>query len=382
MKALAAGKGRRASMNTVARAEAPLDEWRRSLEPIGWRRVAGWSEITLVSIFAPPFALVSIFALPLAPLTLGISFSFLVIAPVDLRIKWRHPERFGQDTMINLEQAGALLIIPLVSLIATFGTSWAFYVWSQGLRRTAGGTCGSAFGCMSNWEAGRAILGSTIVSAATLIVLFWRTITRHIGGVEVMPFIADVDPEKGIEELKRLRRVRHTDMLPFVRANAAFAATAMAEGARRGASLRRLPVSQAWGAVLQRGHVPRLMLLALVSTAWIVVFFLLFVRPVALVGTGLVAMSFFTVLFTAAANAQYSYRVYLMAEQRIDVLSKRLQVKIQDESQARVVDALVERADVRLAHIEQVLQHMSEKDAPGPRGTAIAWLAQRRCRKS
>ena len=86
----------------------------------------------------------------MAPLTLGICFSFLVIAPVDLRIKWRHPERFGQDTMINLEQAGALLIIPIISLVATIGTSWAFYVWSQGLRRTAGDTCGSAFGCMSN----------------------------------------------------------------------------------------------------------------------------------------------------------------------------------------------------------------------------------------
>src|SRR5664280_1716104 len=111
-------------------------------------------------------------------------------------------------------------------------------------------------------------------------------------------------------------------------------------------------------------------------------FFPLFDRPVALFGTSLVAMSYFTVLLSAAANAQVYYVVYLMAEQRIDVLSKRLQAKIQDESRARVADALVDRADVLLARIEQVLQHMSEKDAPGPRGTAIAWLAQRRCRKS
>ena len=123
------------------------------------------------------------------------------------------------------------------------------------------------------------------------------------------------------------------------------------------------------------------MLLALVSTAWIVALFLLPVRrPV--VGAGLVAVSCFFLLLSLARGAQDSYTFYLMAEQRIDVLSKRLQAKIQDESRARVADALVDRADVLLARIEQVLQHMSEKDAPGPRGTAIAWLAQRRCRKS
>jgi len=134
------------------------------------------------------------------------------------------------------------------------------------------------------------------------------------------------------------------------------------------------------GAVLQRGHVPRLMLLALVSTAWIVALFLLPVRrPV--VGTSLVVMSCFFFLLSLARRAQYSYTEYLRAEQRIDVLNERLQAKIQDESRARVVDALVERADVLLTRIEQVLQHMSEKDAPGLRGTAIAWLAQRRCRK-
>ena len=60
-----------------------------------------------------------------------------------------------------------------------------------------------------------------------------------------MPFVADVDPAQGIEELKRLRRARHADILPFVRANAVSAAVVMAEEARRGASLRRLPVSQA-----------------------------------------------------------------------------------------------------------------------------------------
>jgi hypothetical protein len=347
MKALAARKGRRASMNTVASAEAPLDEWRKSLKPMGWRRVAGWSEITLVSIFAP--------------LAWFFIFLLLVNAFVELRIKWRHPERFGQDE-ISLEQAGVLLIIPLVSLIATFGTSWAFYVWSQD----------------HNGKAGAEIFLFTLIYSVGLIILFGWKLTRQKQGVEIWPFGADVDPEKGIEELKRLRRVRHANMLPFIRANAAFAATAMAEEARRGASLRRLPVSQAWGAVLQRGHVPRLMLLALVSTAWIVAFFL---SHAALVGTGLVAMSYFSVLFAAAADAQYSYTERLSAEQRIDVLSKRLQAKIQDESRARVVHALVERADVLITRIEKVLQHMSEKDAPGPRGTAIAWLAQRRCRK-
>jgi hypothetical protein len=254
MKALAARKGRRASMNTVARAEAPLDEWRKSLEPIGWRRVAGWSEIALVSLFAP---LAWLYYLP-----------FSVIAPVVLRIKWRHPERLGQDE-IGLEQEEALLIIPLVGLIATFGTGQTFYDWSQD---PAGQTCG-LFGCRSNGTAGTEILLLTIILSVGFIVLFWRMLRRHEEGVEVLPFVADVDPEKGIEELKRLRRVRHADMLPFVRTNAALAATAMAEEARRGASLRRLQVSQAWGAVLQRGHVPRLMLLALVSTAWIVALF-------------------------------------------------------------------------------------------------------------
>src|SRR5664280_545764 len=275
-------------MNTAARAEAPLDEWRKSLEPIGWRRVAGWSKIALVSIFAPVAWLYF--------------FLFSVIAPVELRIKWRHPERFGQDE-IGLEQEEALLIIPLVGLIATLGTGQTFYDWSQD---PAGQTCDFVFGCRSNGTAGTEYLLLTIMLSAGFIVWFWRMLRRHEEGVEVLPFVADVDPEKGIEELKRLRRVRRADMLPFVRTNAAFAATAMAEEARRGASLRRLPVSQAWGAVLQRGHVPRLMLLALVSTAWIVALFLLPVRrPV--VGTSLVVMSCFFFLLSLARRAQYSY---------------------------------------------------------------------------
>lgn len=133
-------------------------------------------------------------------------FYLLAYAINEALLHWnRRPEnraRWGRDSVIGIEMLATLIIIPTVGLVASIGTSWAFYQLSAvpsnpGLLHDA-------------WLT----LAVTLVLSFLIIVMTVRELARHQGGIEVFPFERDAKPSVALRQLRELRIRVEAGFLP------------------------------------------------------------------------------------------------------------------------------------------------------------------------
>lgn len=133
-------------------------------------------------------------------------FYLLAYATNEALVHWnRRPEnkaRWGHDSVITIEMLATLIIIPTVGLVASIGTSWAFYQLSAtpskpGLLQDA-------------WLT----LAVTLIISFAIIVTTARELARHQGGIEVFPFERDAKPSVALKQLRELRIRVEAGFLP------------------------------------------------------------------------------------------------------------------------------------------------------------------------
>jgi hypothetical protein len=129
-----------------------------------------------------------------AALTLLLGF---YVATVKLRKSYRN---LGQGQPLGVELLAALVVIPVVGLVGSIGTSYSFYLWSLPGARD-GDTA---------WT----VMSVTVTVSLTLIIGMARVLARHQSGKDVLPFEPGTDPNQQIEALRKLRKRRPSGFLP------------------------------------------------------------------------------------------------------------------------------------------------------------------------
>jgi hypothetical protein len=159
---------------------------------------------------------------------------------------------YGRSGALAFETAGALILIPVVGLVSSCGTSLAFYLWSQP------GKGGSAGG----------ILAATIALSIGLIAGMARTLARHKSGRDVMPFEPGVNPEEAIDAVRKLRCTRPWGFLPGA---VGFAVERSNQAVAHPAQARQPTFVDAIRSILSNGTDQwQLVMIASVSLAWVV----------------------------------------------------------------------------------------------------------------
>lgn len=129
----------------------------------------------------------------------------LIVSYIVMKVN-RRPGRAlrGTDAALSLELIATLIVIPVVGLIATVGTSTSFYLLSAAQTSTIPGPL----------YLGWLFLAGTVVISAELVWLMVRVYTRHNSGQDVWFFQADAKPGLAIDRLLESRACRASGFLP------------------------------------------------------------------------------------------------------------------------------------------------------------------------
>jgi len=152
------------------------------------------------------FALVLLF--PLAPF-----WCVLIIVPLGAYLFWSYRtnahRHYGDDSEIAVDLLTTVIVIPLVGVVATVGTSWAFYMLSIAAPSDRG------------WiNDGWTVLVCTILVSGAFVFMFARAYAAHRNGSSSLYFEPDVDLASGLVELRRARSKTVKAWLPGSRAYA------------------------------------------------------------------------------------------------------------------------------------------------------------------
>jgi uncharacterized membrane protein len=133
-------------------------------------------------------------------------FYLVAYATNEALVHWnRRPKnkaKWGHDSIIGIEMLATLIIIPTVGLVASIGTSWAFYQLSA--------TPSQPGHLHDAWLT----LAATLILSFVLIVMAVRELARHQSGIEVFPFERDAKPSVALKQLRELRSRAEAGFLP------------------------------------------------------------------------------------------------------------------------------------------------------------------------
>lgn len=124
-------------------------------------------------------------------------FYMVAYATNEALVHWnRRPKnraKWGHDSVISIEMLATLIVIPTVGLVASVGTSWAFYQFSAAPSKP--GLINDAW----------LTLTVTMALSFLMIVTTVRELARHQEGIEVFPFERDAKPSVALRQLRELR---------------------------------------------------------------------------------------------------------------------------------------------------------------------------------
>ena len=143
----------------------------------------------------------------------------VVYAGLSSRRRWVQKAQWtaldGRDAAVSLESAAALIVIPLTAILASVGTSWAFYILDRDLAGIAFSYCvdDSEPHCysMTNLAAGLLVIIGAIVLAAWLALVSVGRVARHRSGAAVRAFEPDVPLDEG---LRAVAEAQHMPTFP------------------------------------------------------------------------------------------------------------------------------------------------------------------------
>jgi len=154
-------------------------------------RLIGWGAVAVEGLIFP---LVWLYYLP--P---------LLVCGIVVKVNRRTGRALrGTDAALSLELIGTLIVIPVVGLIATVGTSTGFYLLSVAQTSTIPGPL----------HLGWLVLAGTVAISAELVWLMVRVYTRHNSGQDVWVFQADAEPGWAIDRLLKSRACPASGFLP------------------------------------------------------------------------------------------------------------------------------------------------------------------------
>jgi hypothetical protein len=160
---------------------------------------------------------------------------------------------FGRPQTLGTEAIATLVAIPVSGLVASVGTSLAFYRLSR---------AGS-----EGWDDGWDVLTNTVAISLSIIFGFVWLLARHQSGTAPLPFERDVDPQAGIQTLRKLRTDRTGSFLP---GQAVFAAKRANEALLDGDDARPPKFRDAALCILRRrADQLRLLTLAVGGMLWV-----------------------------------------------------------------------------------------------------------------
>ncbi|MDQ0924566.1 sterol desaturase/sphingolipid hydroxylase (fatty acid hydroxylase superfamily) [Pseudarthrobacter sp. W1I19] len=105
----------------------------------------------------------------------------------------KNKAKWGRDSVISIEMLATLIVIPTVGLVASVGTSWAFYQFAESSSKP--GLINDAW----------VTLTVTMIVSLLIIVSTVRELARHQEGIEVFPFERDAKPSVALRQLRDLR---------------------------------------------------------------------------------------------------------------------------------------------------------------------------------
>lgn len=228
----------------------------------------------------------------------------------------RNPRQYGNDATLSWEKLTALVVIPIVGLIATFGTGFGFYLLGDHDHPRT--------------ELALMVLVITAVVSVELVVLAVHDLSAHQSRSEVLPYEADVDPESGIARLKEIREQPGSGFL------AGIWRTALAEADQ---DLQEAPqdnqapgASQVWKAIRsERTSRNQWNLVLAAAVGWLIIaaFALPWGNPwglffVLAILVGVATTQLLLSLTISAIHLKWTYHLYLRGGRRIQVLRSRL----------------------------------------------------------
>ncbi len=114
----------------------------------------------------------------------------------------RKPREYGRDATLSWEKLTSLVVIPVVGLVATFGTGLGFYLLTDQQGRH------TYFALLT--------LILTAEVSVELVILAVHDLFAHHKRTDVLPFEADVIPQDGIDKLVELRAMPGSGFLPGI----------------------------------------------------------------------------------------------------------------------------------------------------------------------
>ncbi|MCP9488735.1 MAG: hypothetical protein MSC31_02520 [Solirubrobacteraceae bacterium MAG38_C4-C5] len=252
-----------------------------------------------------------------------------------------------------MEAVAAVVAIPLSGLVATVGTSLAFYEMSR-----AGA---------EGWNDGWDTLANTVAVALGIIFGVVRLIARHQSGADPLPFEPNVDPHLGIDALRRSRTRRSGSLL---HGQWRFASDRVNETVQTGAYAIQPTLREAVASVVGGVH-DRKQLLALLVAAilWVIV-------TVALGGNWWVAVAYcsaslVSVIVAGGVGGLVAYYDRLRWARRESALREKLRVHGRADDEPVLVTDLQQKVDVLTDEV-RALRILVEKQV-GPRSPR-GWL--------